>query len=537
MKNIADTANFKKFNKLNCIYIDKTEQIYKLIKQNRVFISRPRRFGKSLMQDLIATLFEIGVEPYFKDLWIYDKWNEDLYPVLRLNFLDYTTDNYEKFSKLFYKNLVAFTQKLNLGNIITPNADADEMIFDLIQALDHEKREIVILIDEYDAPLTANINNHELYIRFQNTLRNMYGILKNKECIRFLCITGVTRSKDVEIFSVGSDLKDLSYDTDVSTIIGFTRDEIRKYYKDYINLAVSLDQKIPEEQVTEAQIDLFLDRLAEEYDGYCFDEEYIHKVYSTWSVNTFFEKLGRTKLVRFGDYWYKNGGIPSILANYLKTHTINLEDYAKDLKVRISDFDNPASLLEMKQEVLMCQTGYLTVHSSFSDNNVVALGFPNKEVQRALESLISFNLFPNETFDKEEETKFFTTSTPEEIVNKFNLLMNSISYEEYQNLSERTIQCFLHAFMIGAKQAVLTESHSALGRSDLIVEYAHRRLVFELKYAKTKQECEIKLQEAMKQIQEKSYGDVLPNKEVIKLALVFNGDQNVRQFSHFEMVK
>ena len=556
MKQIAQGQDFKDLSLKNRIYIDKTEQIYNLLQNDRVFISRPRRFGKSLMLDTIGTLFEDGVgtifedgiAPTFKDTWIYDKWTDKKYPVLRLNFLDYTS-RYNKFCELFCKSIIQFAQKLNILEHIHQNYDPIDLLFNFFSAIDeknkliqHNEKEkkkisIVILIDEYDSQLTANINNPKLYKQFQTTLRELYGIIKGKSCIRFLGITGVTRLKDVSIFSVGSDIKDLSYYNPTSTIIGFTRDEIRKYYIDYINLAVSLEQKIPKEQVTEEQRDTLLDHLAEKYDGYCFDDEYINKVYSTWSVNSFFSEVSSRKKVIYGDYWYQNGGIPSILAKYLEKHTIQLEHYAEDVEIGMNEFWNPTSLLKMKQEVLMCQTGYLTVHSQLLEGGSVFLGFPNNEVQRAIEKLIANNIFQKASLSMEVNKKIFSTYTPEEIVKELNRLMNSISYEEYQNINERTVQGFIHAFMIGAGQNVLTERHNALGRSDIVIEYNNRRLVLELKYAETAQEAKKKLQEAIEQIRNKRYGDELPKKEVLKIALVFNGNPSVRQFTHYNLVQ
>ena len=536
MKEIAQGQSFQNLVLNNKIYIDKTKEIYNLLKYERVFISRPRRFGKSLMLDTIATLFEEGVETSFKNTWIYNKWTEKKYPILRLNFLDFGRDDFEEYTRLLNNQIRDFAASINLINY-QHSIYSSDCFLSLFKELESAGKTIVILIDEYDSQLTANINNPKLYKKFQKSIKRLYGIMKGKRSIKFLGITGVTRLKDIEILSVGSDINDLSYDTTISTITGFTRAEIKKYYKDYINLAVSLEKNIPRKQVTNKDRDLFLDKLAEEYDGYCFDEEYINKVYSTWSVNTFFTKLANSKLVRYGDYWFDNGGLPSVLANYLKTHTIKLEDYAYDIEVIIPDFKDPVSLLDMKQEVLMCQLGYLTIHDQISGSGSVTLGFPNKEVQRALERLIAYKIFNIKSFNKNVNEKIFSTSTPDKIIEELNKLMNSISYEEYKNINERTIQGFLHAFMIGAGQNVITEKHSALGRSDLVLEYDNRRLVFELKYAKTENECVTKLQEAIKQIQDRKYGEVLPNKEILKLALVFNGDKSVRQFTCFDVVK
>lgn len=252
MKNIAQTQSFTDLIDFGYIYIDKTEQIFNLLKNRRAFISRPRRFGKSLMLDTVGTLFESGVEPYFKGTWIYDKWTERKYPVLRLNFLKYTSE-YDDFKRLFSKDIEYFANKLGIGEKITPNSKPDELMFDLLKALNELNLKTVILIDEYDTQLTANINNPELYEKFRKEIRNLYGIMKGDPCIRFLGVTGVTRLKDVSVFSAGSDILDVSYASEVAKITGFTREDLKKYYIDYINLAVSLDKGIREEQVTAEQ--------------------------------------------------------------------------------------------------------------------------------------------------------------------------------------------------------------------------------------------------------------------------------------------
>ena len=149
-------------------------------------------------------------------------------------------------------------------------------------------------------------------------------------------MTGVTRLKDVSIFSVGSDINDITNDSAYSQMIGFTRDEIKKYYIDYLKLAASYENNCNVDNVTEAQIESLLDRLAKNYDGYCFDEFYKKKVFSTWSVNKFFQSVVSNKFVYFGEYWYDNGGLPSILVNYLKTHELNIFEYLNKEKSEAS---------------------------------------------------------------------------------------------------------------------------------------------------------------------------------------------------------
>ena len=536
MRKIAQTKSFKNLIDSDCIYIDKTEQIFNLLQTDRIFISRPRRFGKSLMLDTIGTLFESGVDPYFRNTWIYDKWTDSKYPVLRFDFLKYTED-YKEFANLFCKNVRLFARKLDITDSITAKPSPVEVMFDLLKALNEYGIRIVILIDEYDSQLAANINDPELYEKFRIQLRNLYGVMKDDPSIRFLGITGVTRLKDVSIFSAGSDINDLSYYKPVSTIAGFTREEIRKYYTDYIDLAVSLEKGKPQEQVTESERDELLDRLSEEYDGYCFDSFYENKVFSTWSVINFFKETAETRMMVFRNYWYDNGGMPTVLAKYLETHSIRLEDYAGDIDVGFSDFWDPSSLLDMRQEVLMCQIGYLTVKSPVPDGNQVTIGIPNKEVRRSFEKILVRRIFVRADFSRIRNERLFSEASPADIVQRLNELFNTISYENYQHIDEKSIQGMLHAYFIGADQPVRTEVQSAAGRSDIILEYDSRRLVLELKYAGSEADCGRKLSEAVGQIKARKYGDTLPRKPVLKLALVFNGDSSVRQFTHYEEVK
>ncbi len=534
MRDISSGESFTDFYEDNSIYIDKTKEIYSLIKYKRAFFSRPRRFGKSTVLDTIATLFEYGVEPYFKDTWIYDKWTEKTYPILRLNFLEFSVTSFDEFVNSFNRKLLSFAKKNNLVDFVVQNTIYDSLggLFDAL-----EEQRIVILIDEYDCQLTANINNPELYNKFQETIRNFYAVIKGKKVIKFLGITGVTRLKDVSIFSVGSDIKDVSYYSDLATLIGFTREEIKKYYIDYINLTASIQNNIALELVTEEQREEVLDRLALEYNGYCFDESYTKKVFSTWSINEFFTFVKNKQNVYYGDYWYGNGGLPSILKNYLESHNLtNIQEYAKDfITINENEFLNPTSLPTMDQNVLMCQAGYLTLHSKLPAGTSVELSIPNNEVRKALSKVLSYKIFKGKSFTDYRETEFYSNCNVDEMVNKFNLLLNTISYEQYPITSESAFKMCLHVSFIAGEQPVFVEQENSKGRADIILNYENRRIVLELKYASNESEAQKKLDEAIQQIKDKDYGNVLPEKaELLRVALVFDGEK--RQITHYAQV-
>ena len=544
MKKIGDTGSFKNFYENNRIYIDKTEYLYRMLVDNpleRIFVSRPRRFGKSLTLDTVATLFESGVDPYFKGTWIYDKWTEPTYPVFRLNLIEYPKDDLIEFKRRLIKDIsnFAFLNKVkNYFEDFSPTGSLKS----LLEALAIEHRKIVLLIDEYDCQLTANINNKKIYDSFQEFLREFYGIIKGKYAIRFLGVTGVTRLKDVSIFSVGSDINDITNDSAYSQMIGFTRDEIKKYYIDYLKLAASYENNCSVDKVTDTQIESMLDMMAQNYDGYCFDEFYKKKVFSTWSVNKFFQSVVSNKFVYFGEYWYDNGGLPSILVNYLKTHELNIFDYLdknKSLKVTDEDFKNPTSLTTINQNVLMCQTGYLTLRSSLTESSDVFLGIPNGELYKALNKLLATKFFKgNISVSNANGENILNVGTVEDVISLLNTMVNTVTYDAYPLNSESSVQNYVKAYLLGAKQNVFSEIHQAKGRADLMIETNKRRIVIEFKYAQNETEAKAKLSEAIEQIKSRDYGNIVPRKdELLRIAAVFNADPKVRAFTQYKFVQ
>ena len=539
MKDISSTGSFIDFTLENYIYVDKTEYIPKLVKLKRVFISRPRRFGKSLTLDTIATLFETGVEPYFKGTWIYDKWTEPTYPVLRLSFLNLDNSSLDLFKKQLNSIISEFAIKISVKGYVE-KTEPEDSILSLLEKLEEETRQIVILIDEYDYQLTSNINNDELYKQFQQKIKRFYANIKDKFAIKFLGITGVTRLKDVESFSVGSDIRDITNSSAYSQMIGFTRDEIKKFYIDYLKLAASYENNCNVDEVTDTQIESLLDRLAQNYDGYCFDEDYEKKVFCTWSVNTFLQSVVDKKKVQFGEYWYDNGGLPSILANYLQTHKLNALDYIdedKTINIKVNDFKNPTSLTSINQNVLMCQTGYLTLRSPVYSKGFMTLGIPNSEVYNALFSLMALNIFDDTKLLSVNEQILTRSKDAGEILGLFNTVLNTVSYDNYPISSETVVQQLLYMYLKGICNSVTAELHSSKGRADLVIESDNRRIVFEFKYAENETEAKAKLLDAVEQIKTRDYGNIVPKKtELLRIAAVFNADPKVRAFTEYQEV-
>ena len=541
MKTIAEGQSLANLILRDRIYVDKTKYIFSLLRSHeRVFISRPRRFGKSLTLDTIGTLFEYGVEPYFKDTWIYDKWSENTYPVLRLNFLEFKKDDIEIFKRQFVETISKFAKDNNIEDYAEdkePSVSLQRLFAPLIK----NKRHIVILIDEYDTQLTSNINNVELYEKYQNILREIYGVLKGAAAIRFLGITGVTRIKDVALFSNGSDIIDISNHTEYSQMIGFTRDEIREYYIDYLKMAACCENGVSESEVTDSQIEEILDKLDYHYNGYCFDEMGEKKVFSTWSVNNFFKELVSTKKCSYDDYWYDNGGVPTILKEYLSTHNLDIEGLVnKDLLVNVSadEFLNPTSLIDMNRHVLMCQTGYLTLRSSLVDTDGwVDLGIPNNEVRKALLLRLRMMCFEKRVRITGDEARILNEGDVSSIISLFNTVLNSVAYDHFCIVNEAAVRTVIYLGLLRNQVNIQCEVQSSKGRADLVIETSDRRIVLEFKYAQNENEAKAKLDEAVAQIKARDYGNILPlKKETLKIAAVFNADQNVRAICEYQKV-
>lgn len=539
MKLIAQSENIEKFSENNYIYIDKTEYIYNLTKNHeRVFFSRPRRFGKSLTLNTIGTLFEKGVDPYFKGTWIYDKWDQDKYPVLHLSFLKFSVTDLDEFKSDFCNEILKFAKANNITDY-NDNKEPKILLGNVFSAIP-DGRQLVLLIDEYDCQLTANINNKELYEEFRSLFREFYAVLKGDKHIKFMAITGVTRLKDVSIFSVGSDIKDLSYNNAYSKLIGFTRDEIKHFYLDYLKLGVAYENDKDPEIVTDSEVESLIDRMAVNYDSYCFDEFYKNKVFSTYSVNNFLQDIYEKKTVRFGDYWYDVGGLPSILMKYMESHNLNIDNLlTSEIAIPYNDFVNPTSLIDINENVLMCQTGYLTLKSEIDRNDDIILGTVNREVRAALFSLLTLRIYERNVSPYASGKKYvLEQGSADDVISLFNSVLAVLSYDKYPVNDESVLRALLQVYLLGKGHDVRVEQHNSKGRSDIIVNFTKRRVVLELKYTDKNSEEQKKLDEAEKQIIEKGYGlENLGDRDLLQIACVFNGDKSKRQITMFKTVE
>ena len=398
----------------NCIYVDKTEDIYRLVTSGKYFfLSRPRRFGKSLLANTMKELF-LGNKKLFKGLWIEDKWDwKKTSPVIKISFsnIDHTKLGLEQAIDLQLNKIAK-----SYGIVLKMNSNATKFQ-ELIENLAN-KAPVAIIIDEYDKPIIDYMDNIPQAEENRDILKNFYSILKDSDkYLRFLFITGVSKFSQVSIFSDLNNLIDITIDQNYSQIVGWTKEEIEKYFPDYLK------------PLSEKYKDIFPDIMLEIkkwYNGYSWDG--ITKVHNPVSLMNFFSKRV------FGNYWFTTG-TPTFLMKLIDKE----QKIAFDIeKVYIStemldkyDFSN------IHLESLLFQTGYLTIKEYNETYNEITLGYPNREVEKSFSAHILSTLTKAKVNDTDtllhKIRRNFLANKIEDFIKNVNILFKGISY----NLLER----------------------------------------------------------------------------------------------------
>ncbi|MGE5342871.1 MAG: AAA family ATPase [Candidatus Omnitrophota bacterium] len=356
---------FRRIIEENRVYVDKTETIFKLFSEGGryYFLSRPRRFGKSL---LISTLKEIflGNRELFKGLWIYDKISWEPYPVIHI---DFTLINYESPAEL-KASLERRIQKMasTFGLTLNQENSYQEKFIELIEKVSIQGK-VVILIDEYDKPVIDHIENLEIATANREILKNFYSIFKGlDEYIQFVLITGVTKFSHVSVFSGLNNLSDITISNKYSTLLGYTEEELQHYFNDRIE-DFSKSEHIEKE--------LLLQMIKKMYNGYSWDGT--HFVYNPHSILNLFDQKS------FNNYWFTSA-TPTFLINQIRKHSIPLEDF--------ENYEADGTIFEfydvdrINVSSLLFQTGYLTIkriEKISLTSRLYYLSYPNMEVKES----------------------------------------------------------------------------------------------------------------------------------------------------------
>lgn len=513
------TASFSALREAGEIYADKTALVRDLAAtRGKFLLSRPRRFGKSLLLSTFESLFKHGLRD-FKGLAIENQWNDRTYPVLHL---DFSAAKRFRSVEGFLERLAFMIEDAAIySGIQLPRSFANpiDALSSFFSTLPNSS--LVLLIDEYDAPLAEHLDNPALFSEIQDVLSDLYLAVKRREgAFRFFFMTGITRFRRLGIFSGFNSLQDISLDPEYGTLLGYTREEIQTAFPGYLRRAenaLCLDE------------DSLLAKMWDHYGGFCFDERSSARVFCPWSVLNFLNRPDRG----FKNYWTQSAGKPSVLSKYLTEHALDEpESFGKEHLVKLEDLSSASGLQDIAPLALMAQAGYLSI-KEVSASGVAALGYPNQEVAQSFARLYADELLKGRPLDLAglDVGRVFAEGTVSEAAELLDRVVNAIDYRNFPISDEAACRAYMEVLLFGASLIPMAERHSSQGRSDLEFDAGDRHWVLEFKYARTAGETKAKLEEGLEQIRARRYG-VLPHRKELKRAvLVFCGEE--RRFAAF----
>ena len=492
----------------NYVYVDKTEHLYPLVSAHfgAYFLSRPRRFGKSLLISTMKELYQ-GNRALFKDLWIEDKWDwSTTYPVIHISFDAIGYQDMGLGNAILYKlKQIADSYQLSLLS-----EGLQQQFRELIIKLHELHGRVVILIDEYDKPIIDYLEKNDIPQAKINQaiLKNFYSILKSSEdYLKMLFITGVSKFSQVSIFSDLNHLKDLTLNPEYGTLVGYTQTELEFYFEPYI-------QKV----MTKRQLsrEVLLDKMREWYNGYSWDAE--NTVYNPFGILNFFDNSGL-----FRNFWFKTGSPPFLIKLMRAGLEFDFEDkYVDSLFLEKYDLDN------IDLVPLLFQTGYLTIKEIDAMTGDMVLNYPNKEVKDSMYQFLIDDIAPNKDSNTAGVTvqnlrKSFNINDLPQVKEIINTLFSDLPYNLHEmdkRKSERFFHGLIHLMFKYLGIFIDSEVRTYKGRADSIVQTDTHVYIFEFKADKT-------AEDALEQLKKNGYANKykLSSKEIVGIAVNFNSTE------------
>ena len=486
------------------LYIDKTEIARSLIDNFRyVFLSRPRRFGKSLFLDTLKNIFE-GKRELFKGLLIEEHWNWEVqYPVIKISFSGGIHCRESLRKNLFY---ILKDNQERLDILCEEQEDPNQCFAELIQkAFKKYQQKIVILVDEYDKPILDNIEHIPEAITIRDGMRDFYTKIKeNDEYLRFVFLTGVSKFSKVSLFSGLNNLEDISLNADYGAVCGYTQRDVDTAFAPYLE-GVDMEQ------------------VKRWYNGYNFLGE---KVYNPYDILLF---IRNHKM--FKNYWFETG-TPRFLIELIKKNNYFIP---KLNRLRVNEsLANSFNIESLNLETIMFQTGYLTITRLIESDMGVGyeLGFPNKEVQISFNNYILQSMMASGSQKEPIRHELFdiiNTGDVERLEPVIHRLFASIAYNNFTNNAIESYEGFyasvLYAYFASLGLDIIAEDVSNKGRIDLTLKAEGRTFLFEFKVTD---------KEPLEQIKKMKYYEKYGGERYL-IGIVF--DPRARNVSKFEWEK
>ena len=503
MKNLPlGISTLSKLLDNNCIYVDKTEYAYNLISQSGAFfLSRPRRFGKSLFVDTLKEIFE-GNQKLFEGLYIHDKWDwSEKYPVIKFDFAAGGGKNQKeldlRLSALLQQN------KDRLG-VHYDSLDLEDNFSKLISGVSSKYgQRVVVLVDEYDKPILDNLNEPLVAAEIRDALKGFYGVLKEQDAnLQFVFMTGVTKFSKVSLFSGVNQLKDITLSKFYSSICGYTDNDLQEHFSEY------LAGSDPEE-------------VKRWYNGYSWTGP--DTVYNPYDILLFLSED-----LSYQNYWFETGSPTFLIELFRKNHYFlpdleNIEVFQRTL----SSFD----IESLNPITLLFQAGYLTIEKTFIERGklVFRLKIPNQEVRLALNDYFIEDYTGISADLKSRQDDLYNALSTGNIASFEQHIRSLFAGIPWRNFTNNDLANFegyyasvLYAFFASINAQVIPEDITNRGQADMTIIFRNHIYVMEIKVVDNLPEGK---NQALEQIIQRNYAEKYRNREGISVhavGLVFN---------------
>ena len=506
--------SFEKIRTNGYVYIDKTEYIYKMVQEGSAyFLSRPRRFGKSLLVSTLEAYFK-GKRELFEGLDIEKEEREwKVYPVLHIDLNARNYENKDSLLAILNQHLEKWEEEYGEEK---NNRKPEERFSYLIEKIYNTTGSpVVVLVDEYDKPLLQSIHNEPLQQEYRAILKAFYGVLKSTDAyLKFVFLTGVTKFGQVSVFSDLNHLKDISQDARYGNLCGITPGELQE------NFPQELVEFAQKENTT---VENLCARMKNMYDGYRFNHT-MQGVYNPFSL------LNAMDAMEFRSYWFSTG-TPTFLIELLKKSDYDLRRL-ESIEIDESQFTSYRAGNSDPIPVIY-QSGYLTIKGYDERFRIYRLGFPNDEVKYGfLNSLIPYytSLSGEEnTFHIRHFVSELEEGDTDAFLQRMKVFFSSIPYELHESTEKHYQAVFYLVFRL-LGQFINAEVRSANGRADAVVKTEKFIYVFEFK-------LDGSAEDALKQIDDKGYmiPYTLDGKSIIKIGVNF--DMSIRNIADWKVEK
>lgn len=473
-------------------FVDKTAKLSSLVAKRKVFLSRPRRMGKSMLCSMLEDLFTNGVRN-FEGTAVYDEWPEDRdkgsFPVIRISFLDVAGDSKTEFEQSFIGALVAAYTRAGFSEVSEYEnkfASLDRFLKEL--SLISDKHRLVFLIDEWDHPLSSNLSDEKKYNIALAALKAFYSWLRKLPHIRFVLVTGIMRYKSASLFT-GQDIRDISMSPDFASLVGYTHDELVTNYAPYIKEAARRLNMTEDELIAE---------LKAYYDGFCFDEKAKVKLYSPWDINQFFDAVAPSSSIdmhpEFRAYWMDSSNAAEALKRFLNSRPVDFEDLCKlkyqNTEITAKQITVPVDFAQISIKQMLIESGYLTIKDvkQGGSNPTFYCGLPNREVLEEFDWVlmdhINTRLSKNASHLSSVKQALGTALQQgdiKEVCTLINELLSGTLSDTFKFPHEALYRTLIAGWFRDVAENVREETPNYQGRSDIELKIGDQFYVFELK--------------------------------------------------------